>query len=168
MSGVRISLPRPYFDRPSYELYAGQMRHHTKDKGDLGVGFVIADLMRHGIQVALPISEHLPFDCIGISADGYLARISVKYRETRQGRLEVRLRSSWSDKNGVHLREHRKSDYDVTAIYCPDKDCCYYVLNTEVNGKTIVLRTEPPKNNQVSGVRLAAEFSDPGRMFKSR
>lgn len=43
--------------------------HHTKDKGDVGLGHVIAVLLENGIQVALPISEHLPFDCIAISED---------------------------------------------------------------------------------------------------
>ena len=29
------------------------MRHHTKDKGDIGLGGVIADLLKHDVQVAL-------------------------------------------------------------------------------------------------------------------
>ena len=144
------------------------MRHPTKDKGDVGVGFVIADLMRHGIQVALPISEHLPFDCIGISGDGELCRLSVKYRKAKLGRLEIRLRSSWADRRGTHLRDHCKDDYDATAIYCPDKQACYYVRNNEVDGKTIVLRVDPAKNNQVSGVRRADDFADPARLFEPR
>ena len=41
-------------------------RHRTKDKGDLGVACVITDLMKAGIQVSLPLSEHLPFDLIAI------------------------------------------------------------------------------------------------------
>lgn len=46
------------------------MRHHTKDKGDIGLGCVIADLLKHDIQVALPVSEHLPFDLIAIHPYG--------------------------------------------------------------------------------------------------
>lgn len=40
------------------------MKHHTKDKGDKGTGNVIADLLSKGIQICLPLSEHLPFDLI--------------------------------------------------------------------------------------------------------
>lgn len=141
------------------------MRHHTKDKGDQGLGFVIADLMRSGVQVALPISEHLPFDCIGISREGGLTKIPVKYREARNGRIEVRLRSSWADGRGSHTKLHNPEAYDATAIYCPQSDCCYYVLNREVEGSTLVLRTDPPKNNQIKKVRLARDFRDPNRLF---
>jgi hypothetical protein len=50
------------------------MEHHTKTKGDKGMGFVIADLLSKGIQVALPISEHLPFDLIAMNTDGQLKK----------------------------------------------------------------------------------------------
>ena len=144
------------------------MRHHTKDKGDLGLVSVVADLMRHGIQVALPISEHLPFDCIGISPQGALVRISVKYREVKAGRVEVRLRSSWADRNGSHNKNHSPTDYDVTAIYCPDSGACYYVVNSEVNASnTLVLRVDRARNNQAKYVKLAGNFRDPRRIFKS-
>ncbi len=144
------------------------MGHHTKDKGDLGVGFVIADLIRNDIKVALPISEHLPFDCIAISPEGALCRLSVKYREVKRGRVEVRLRSSWADGKGSHVKDHDKSAYDATAIYCPDVDGCYYVRNDEIAGNTIVLRTAPARNNQLTGVRQAVDYVDPKRMFKPR
>ena len=71
------------------------MRHHTKDKGDIGLGFVIADLFSHGIQVALPISEHLPFDLIAISEHRKLARVSVKYRTATGSCLALNLKSFW-------------------------------------------------------------------------
>jgi hypothetical protein len=48
------------------------MRHHTKDKGDIGLACAMADLVKHDIQVALPMSEHLPFDLIAIHPMGYL------------------------------------------------------------------------------------------------
>lgn len=143
------------------------MRHHTKDKGDRGIGLVIADLMRHEVQVALPISEHLPFDCIGISERGQLTRISVKYREAKYGRIEVRLRSCWADRHGSHVKQHAPDDYDATAIYCPDSDECYYVRNSEITGNTLILRVDKPRNNQVKGVRMAGEFRDPNRLFNA-
>jgi len=38
--------------------------HHTKDKGDLGVLKAQVDLFEHGFIVALPVTEHAPFDLI--------------------------------------------------------------------------------------------------------
>ena len=144
------------------------MGHHTKDKGDLGVGFVIADLIRNDIKVALPISEHLPFDCIAISPEGELCSLSVKYREVRSGKVEVRLRSCWADSKCSHVKDHDKGAYDATAIYCPDVDGCYYVRNEEIVGNTIVLRIAPARNNQHAGVKQAGDYVDPNLMFKPR
>jgi hypothetical protein len=141
------------------------VRHHTKDKGDEGLAFVIADLMSQGIQVALPISEHLPFDCIAISDDGELSRLSVKYRAASKGHLEVRLRSSWADRHGVHNRSHSRTDYDAIAIYCPDSRGCYYLRVDEISASTVVLRFAIPRNGQVAGVRMAEDYKGPERLF---
>jgi hypothetical protein len=143
------------------------VRHHTKDKGDVGLAFVIADLMSQGIQVALPISEHLPFDCIAIAGDGAMSRLSVKYRAAAKGLLEVRLRSSWSDREGVHSRLHARGDYDALAVYCPEAQGCYYLRVDEVDGSTVVLRFAIPRNGQVAGVRMAEDYREPARLFVS-
>lgn len=100
------------------------LRHHTKDKGDRGLAHVVANLIDNGIQVALPISEHMPFDCIAILGNS-LKRISVKYRKATRGKFEVRLRSTWADKNGSHVKKHAKSDYNAIAIYCPESGRCF-------------------------------------------
>src|SRR5207248_5022232 len=81
------------------------VRHHTKDKGDEGLGQVIADLMTTGIQVAIPLSEHLPFDLIAIGEDGAMRRVQVRYRASAAARrLRCELISSWADRNGNHKR----------------------------------------------------------------
>ena len=141
-------------------------RHHTKDKGDVGVACVVADLMKKGIQVALPLSEHLPFDLLAISADGEVAKISVKYRALNKlGTIKISAESTWADRHGTHRRRHRAGDYDAVAIYCPDSDECYYVLAMELCSRETCLRILEPKNRQVSGVRMAGQFTDPSRVF---
>lgn len=142
------------------------MRHHTKDKGDTGLGFVMADLLKNGIQVALPISEHLPFDCIAISENNELLKISVKYRKKKKGSVEVRLRSYWADKKGNHTNEHQHGDYDVIAIYCPDVEECYYIKWNEIEkSASLTLRIEEPKNGQKNGIRMASDYKDVKRIF---
>ena len=141
------------------------MKHHTKDKGDVGLAHVIADLMSHGIQVALPISEHLPFDCIAIDESGAMRRLSVKYRTAARGHLEVRLRSSWADREGVHNRLHGRSDYDAFAIYCPEAEACFYLRVEEVDGSSVVFRLAIPRNGHVAGVRMAKDYRGPERLF---
>src|SRR6266849_5630383 len=84
------------------------MRHHTKDKGDEGLGQVIADLMTNGVQVAIPLSEHLPFDLIAIGEHGGMRRVQVRYRAAANAsRLRCELLGSWADRNGNHKRAIR-------------------------------------------------------------
>ena len=146
----------------------GHMRHHTKDKGDIGLGCVMSDLLKHDIQVALPVSEHLPFDLIAIHPRGDVLKVSVKYRVmTKTGCVRVETRSMWNDRNGTHYRHHSVGDYDAVAIYCPDTDECYYLLTSELSPSGRTLRITNPANNQVNGVSLARRFLDPVRLFSS-
>lgn len=141
------------------------MRHHTKDKGDSGVGFVVADLLSKGIQIALPISEHLPFDCIAIAEDNRMIRLSVKYRaKDKQGRLVVQFRSVWNDKHGTHVKSANKTLFDATAVYCPDTGRCYYLMNSE-SSRGFSLRLDEAKNGQHIGIKDASEYTNPSRMF---
>jgi hypothetical protein len=147
-------------------LLGVNLRHHTKDKGDIGLTCVMADLLKHDIQVALPVSEHLPFDLIAIHPRGTMAKVSVKYRVmTKTGAVTVLTRSSWNDRNGTHHRHHDPGDYDAVAIYCPDTDECYYLLASELSPSGRTLRITSPGNNQMTGVSLACRFTDPGRLF---
>lgn len=133
------------------------MRHHTKDKGDKGTGNVIADLLSKGIQVCLPLSEHLPFDLIGVKPDGSLMRVSVKYRTLRKGSVFVSFSSSYSDSHGVHTKAVDKSLIDLLAIYCPESNEVYYVIPSKFD-KSVTLRVEETKNNQIKGINLAKDY----------
>lgn len=136
------------------------MNHHTKEKGDKGVGFVIADLMSKDISVCLPISEHLPFDLIAVYPDGKLKKVSVKYRMAARGRIEVLLKSTYSDSKKIHIKPIDKSAIDMIAIYCPDTNMVYYVDHNQFN-KSICLRLEPPKNKMLTGIKLAENYLHP-------
>ncbi|MBA3743300.1 group I intron-associated PD-(D/E)XK endonuclease [Sporichthya sp.] len=106
------------------------VRHHAKDKGDLGVACVITDLMKAGIRAALPMCEHLPFDLIAIAPDGRLSKVSVKFLSiSSNGVLKVPGTSGWTDRHGVHKRQHQPGDYDAVAVYCPNTDRCYTSLH---------------------------------------
>lgn len=141
-------------------------QHHTKVKGDSGLGFVVADLLSNGLQVALPISEHLPFDCIVINQNGDMVRLSVKYRSVdRYGNINVALKSSWSNAKGCQSKQYDKQAFDATAIYCPETRVCYYVRNVDIdNQSTFTLRINKPKQAQ-AGIRLAENFIGASRLF---
>lgn len=141
------------------------MKHHTKDKGDLGLGFVVSDLLRQGVQPALLLSEHLPFDCIAVSIEGNLCKLFVKYRAAKNGMIFVDLRSSWADSKGTHTKEPDLTLIDAVAVFCPDTSLVYYVRADEIHKNSFTLRINIPKNNQMSGVRLADNYRDVKRIF---
>ena len=143
------------------------MRHHTKDKGDLGVGFVTADLLQSGVQPAFLISEHLPFDLIAVSPDNELRTLSVKYRALKDGVVTVSFRSTRSDRHGTHSVKHAHNLYDALAIYCPDNRQVYYVRMNEIDTSvgSLTLRVDRTRNNQANRVRPAEEYLGALRLF---
>jgi hypothetical protein len=133
------------------------MKHHTKDKGDTGTAQVIADLLLKGISICLPLSEHLPFDLVGVKDSGELIRIQVKYRTAVRGTVTVPFKSSYSDSKGVHTKKTNKGLIYIVAIYCPDTRKVYY-CNPKDFGEVITLRLTAPKNNQKKNIFMADNY----------
>ena len=133
------------------------MTHHTKTLGDLGVLKAQIDLFEQGYIVAIPFTEHAPFDLI-IYKNGVCKSVQVKARSlNKNGRIQVSFRSSYSDSNGYHVRSINKNAVDLYCIYCPDTDKCYY-FNPKNFNKSVSLRVEKPKNNQTQGVNFADDY----------
>lgn len=126
--------------------------HHTKDKGDLGVAKVHADLVGAGYCVLFPATEHAAFDLVAYR-EGEFRRVQVKYRAARRGALTVHFRSLWVDRHGTHSTPTDKSEIDLLAVYCPDTDECYFLRPGDY-GQSVTIRISPPRNNQTKGVVL--------------
>lgn len=133
------------------------VRHHTKDKGDLGVAKVYADLVSKGFMVLFPATEHAPFDLVAY--DGRFLRVQVKYRSAPAGVISVRFRSMWSDRAGTHIKAMDKDAIDLVSVYCPETDSCYY-LRPRNHRESVTLRITPSRNGQHAGVLLAERFRE--------
>jgi hypothetical protein len=133
-------------------------RHHTKNKGDLGVLRAQVDLAEKGYGVLIPLTEHESFDLVAYRGQTF-QRIQVKYRSAVDGTVEVRFRTSWADRNGTHSLPMRKEDVDLICVYCPDTQRCYY-LNPRRFGECVKLRVAPTRNNQAKGVYHADDFTE--------
>ena len=80
------------------------MKHHTKEKGDLGVLKAQVSLYEQGYLILQPVTEHAAFDLVAYRG-GFFKRIQVKYKSLdKTGALTVHFRSSWADKHGSHMR----------------------------------------------------------------
>lgn len=120
------------------------MKHHTKDKGDVGVLEVQADIARQGFTVLHPLTEHSPFDIVAYK-NGKFTRIQVRYCSAKGTKVEARLRNSWNDRHGTHWKEIDKESIDVLAIYCPQTRQCSYI-DPKTVGKSVTLRLERMKD----------------------
>jgi hypothetical protein len=130
--------------------------HHTKNKGDLGVLKAQLDLYEKGYLTLIPNTEHSAFDLVAYK-DGTFKRVQVKYRASKNEKIEIPFRTSWADKNGTHTQDYDKNEIDLMCVYCPDTDKCYYVNPKDCN-KTFNIRLSLPKNNQKIGINLAENY----------
>src|SRR5689334_6774220 len=121
-------------------------RHHTKNKGDLGVFHAKVDLVEKGYGVLMPLTEHEAFDLVAYR-DGQFWRIQVKYRAAVKGAIYLPFRSCWADRHGVHTVHMDKDSVDLVCIYCPDTRRCYYI-DPRRHGGSVHLRISPTRNGQ--------------------
>jgi len=132
-------------------------RHHTKEKGDLGVLKAQVDLFEQGFTILVPQTEHSPFD-LAAYKDGEFRRVQVKYRTVDKfGKIDVKFSTCWNDKHGTHIIPIDKGEVDLYCIYCPDTDKCYY-LDPSKFGSNASLRVKAPKNSQLKRVNFAADY----------
>jgi hypothetical protein len=131
-------------------------QHHTKTKGDLGTLQAMADLASKGWGILVPITEHEAFDLVAYRADRFL-RVQVKYRAAVNGAITFPLKTCWADRHGTHTRLIDREQVDLICIYCPDTKTCYYVDPKTVDGVSVCLRLEPPRNHQVKRILWARD-----------
>jgi hypothetical protein len=129
-----------------------------KQKGDIGLAKAIAELTCMDVHVSLPLSEHLKYDIIG-EYKGILKRIQVRYTTAKNNKIEIKLKSVWSNKKGNHILLREKGDFDILAAYCPNTNKVYFLDDKTFDNTTaITLRLQ----NQVGGnqfeVRMANNY----------
>ncbi len=132
------------------------IKHHTKNKGDLGVAKAFCDLVDKGYIVLFPSTEHAPFDLVAYDGINF-KRIQVKFRRAVNGSISIRLKNWWADKNGSHGKPLDINQVDIFCVYCPDTDLCYYI-KPEIINEYFTLRIAPSKNNQSKNINFAEDF----------
>jgi len=127
----------------------------SKRKGDVGEAMVLADVLRQGHKVALPVGEDWRYDLI-VLRHGKLERVQCKYVESDGLVIEVPGRSS----NSHSTRLYTSDEIDCLAVYDKTTESCYYIPSSEIgSGKSLFsLRLVPSSNGQVKRVRWAKDY----------
>jgi len=129
----------------------------TKRKGDLGEAMVMAEVLRRGYKVAIPVGEDWRFDLI-VQRGRKLERVQCKYVTSDGARVRIPCRSA----NGWSTHKYTPTDVDWIVAYDQTTKCCYFVPSSLLGeGRSLItLRLVPTKNGQSKRVLWAKDFTD--------
>jgi hypothetical protein len=126
----------------------------TKQKGDIAEAYVMFFLKKHGFTVLLPFGEDTRYDIV-TEKNGVFKRIQVKYVTSRNGILEVPMRSC----NNHQIIHYSSSHIDILAAYEPKFNKVYFIpLKNNINRSSYKLRLVPAKNKQKKYIHSASRF----------
>ena len=131
----------------------------TTAKGAIAECAITTAAVKLGIVVLRPVVEGRRYDLVFDHPDGRLERVQCKW-----GRLEgdiIAVRTSTcrhTPTNGYVRTTYDTNEVDAFVVYCGELDECFYLPVSMVDGKSYVhLRLKPTRNNQRSGVTMAAD-----------
>ena len=134
---------------------------NRKAKGNLAEVRVAADLMQRGYKIALPYGEDWDFDLI-LCRDGRLERVQVKYTRSNGVVINVRCFSHSMTNGQVRAtKRYTAATIDWIAVFDQSSDRCYYIPAAHLgDGRNVLsLRLAATRNNQRTGIRLAADYT---------
>lgn len=129
---------------------------HTKQKGTISELRLTAALIEAGYIVSAPVGDYSRYDAILDDGDT-LSKVQFKTGRYRNGTVLFNCASQ--DYHNPGNKKNYSDDVDFIGVFCPELEKCYLVPIEEVGKQNIkTLRVDPSKNNQKSGVSLAADF----------
>lgn len=132
---------------------------HPKDIGDQSTIAIMHALRLRGDTVLVPFGENTRYDLV-VDNGASLRRVQCKTGRLRNGGVEFATCSSYAHHpNPKVIRRTYEGDVDDFAVFCPQLGTVYLIPIEDVPGKRMAtLRVHPTRNNQRTGVRLAAQY----------
>lgn len=132
---------------------------HPKAVGDRTQLAVMAALGAVGYGLYVPFGENTRSDLI-LERDGELTRIQCKTGRLRDGTVRFAVCSVYGHHPNPKVRFRTyEGEIDAFAVYCPDTASVYLIPIAEIRTKRACwLRVDPPRNNQLTGVRWARDY----------
>lgn len=130
------------------------MRENSKTVGDLAELKVACLFAEKGYFVNRPMTDNAPYDMI-VDDGTSLKKVQVKARGVRNGKVTVELRTTMVN----YIRPYSKEDFDLLAVYNIDSGQVAILDWSEIGDSgNLVLRTEPPGNNQSKNIKMFQKF----------
>lgn len=124
------------------------------DRGDAGEALVLAALLQAGCRVLTPFGASQPFDLAVLAGEDRIIRVQCKVGWRNGGCLEFNAVSTDHGKGALPYIGRA----DVFGVADLESGEVYLVPVGDARTK-LRLRLEPTRNNQVLGVRMAADFT---------
>ncbi|HLY94078.1 MAG TPA: group I intron-associated PD-(D/E)XK endonuclease [Gaiellaceae bacterium] len=129
----------------------------TNQKGAIAETAVIHEAIKLGIGVYVPIADE-PSDLI-LDLGSRLLRVQCKWAVRTSDVIVIRTRRCRRGREGLIHRSYSADEIDVIAAYCPDTNACYLLpQELSVDRVAVQLRLEPPRNNQIRGIKWARDY----------
>jgi len=131
---------------------------HPKQKGTIGEGIVLLELLRANIPVFQEFGDLSRVDLIALIGNKPV-KIQVKTTTSKNGVAVLNLRKITL--NPKYNYTYRKSDVDVFALVVEDKEQVFYIRAEEAltNRGTLSIRLERTKNNQKTLIKYGEDYT---------
>ena len=111
------------------------------------------ELVEAGLRVLEPVGGQAPYDLVVHAPDARFITVQVKHGRLRDGCV---VSNTCTTDHGQGRRPYT-GRADVLCIYASQLRTTYVLPVEDAPRYTVRLRLEPPRNRQVTGVRIAAE-----------
>jgi PD-(D/E)XK endonuclease len=128
---------------------------HPVDIGQRSEAAILAAFVERGFEVLLPWGTNHRYDMV-LDLGERFVRVQCKTGRLKQGTIEFRPHSVRSNTKHVLVRSYI-GEVEYFAVYCPATQGVYMVPCDETTRRQTTLRLEPAANNQIKGIRWAAD-----------
>jgi hypothetical protein len=123
--------------------------------GDISEAIVRARFIEKGYVVLVPQNSALRYDIV-VEKDGIFQRVQIKTGRFHKGAVVFNAASQ--DPNDRSKKITYRGVIDAFAIYCHELQTCYLLRVEDASTMLCHLRITAPKNNQLNGIRWAADY----------
>jgi hypothetical protein len=138
---------------------ARALSSHPVDVGQRTEAAILAEHVKRGYRVLVPFGVNQRYDLVIDTGERFL-RVQCKTGRLKNGRIHFRTVSTRVNTLRAFTRDYH-GDADLFLVYCPETDQVYALDVDEAAASQAVLRVDPTANNQVRGIRWAAEYELP-------
>lgn len=127
-------------------------------KGAVAEAAITARAIQLGLTVLRPLCEGRRYDIV-IDTEPELLRVQCKLAKRLDGVLSVNLKTNRYTPGGYVSTSYTSTEVDAVGAYAHDLNRCFLIPISEVSGRRCVhLRVDPPRNNQLQGIRWADDY----------